>query len=165
MVVIGAGGTGGASLAGDLLAVANLFVFTAYFLVIKHRRGAGVPAVALLAGVLLGAAVAVTPVAVVGSDDLFTISGWDWFWLAMMVLVPSTIGHGLMNWAQRYVDVTISSLMTLANPVVTTIGAWLVYDQVLKGVQVVGAAVVVLSLAGIVLAHHRLDVVVAEEPL
>ena len=35
-----------------------------------------------------------------------------------------------MNWAQRYVDVTISSLMTLANPVVTTIGAWLVYDQV-----------------------------------
>jgi drug/metabolite transporter (DMT)-like permease len=165
MVVLGAGGTGGASLAGDLLAVANLFVFTVYFLVIKHRRGAGLPAVALLAGVLLGAAVAVTPVAVIGSDDLFSISGWDWFWLAMMVLVPSTIGHGLMNWAQRYVDVTISSLMTLANPVVTTIGAWLVYDQVLKGVQVLGAAVVMLSLAGIVLAHHRLDVVVAEEPL
>ena len=114
---------------------------------------------------LLGAAIAVTPVAVVGSDDLFTINGWDWFWLAMMVLVPSTIGHGLMNWAQRYVDVTISSLMTLANPVVTTIGVWLVYDQVLNGVQVLGAAVVVLSLAGIVLAHHRLDVVVAEEPL
>ena len=44
MVVLGAGGTGGASLAGDLLAVANLFVFTVYFLVIKHRRGAGAPA-------------------------------------------------------------------------------------------------------------------------
>ena len=115
---------------------------------------------------LLGAAVAVTPVAVVGSDDLFTISGWDWFWLAMMVLVPSTIGHGLMNWAQRYVDVTISSLMTLANPVVTTIGAWLVYDQVAqRACRSLGAAVVMLSLAGIVLAHHRLDVVVAEEPL
>ena len=49
--------------------------------------------------------------------------------------------------------------------VVTTIGAWLVYDQVLNGVQVLGAAVVVLSLAGVVLAHHRLVVVVAEEPL
>jgi drug/metabolite transporter (DMT)-like permease len=98
------------------------------------------------------------------SHDLGAIGGRDWLWLFALVLIPGTLGHGLMNWAQRYVDVTISSLMTLANPVVSTVGAWLVYDQVLNGVQILGAAVVLAALAAIVVAQRRPDDIVAEPP-
>ena len=48
MVVLGAAGGGGATLIGDVYAVVNLLAFTAYFLVIKRRRGAGVGAAAVL---------------------------------------------------------------------------------------------------------------------
>jgi drug/metabolite transporter (DMT)-like permease len=162
MVVLAAGGTGGASFVGDLLAVVNLIGFTAYFLAVKQRRNdGGIEATALLAGVMLWGAVLVTPVAFLSSEDLGTIGGWDWFWLMLMVLVPGTIGHGLVNWAQRYVDVTISSLMLLASPVVSTLGAWMFYDQSLNKVQVAGAALVLASLAGIVVGR-RSEVVVAE---
>jgi DME family drug/metabolite transporter len=165
LVVFGANGGGGSDLVGDLFAVANLIVFTAYFLVIKQRRSQGYGAAALLCGGIFWSAVLVTPVALVTDADLGAIQGGDWVWIALMVLIPGTIGHGIMNWAQRYVDVTISSLLTLLNPVVTTVGAWLVYDQVLNGVQVAGAGIVLVSLGLIVLAHHRYGEVVAEEPL
>ena len=36
------------------------------------------------------------------------------------------MGHGIMTWVHRYLDVTVTSTLTLANPVISTIGAWLV---------------------------------------
>jgi drug/metabolite transporter (DMT)-like permease len=55
--------------------------------------------------------------------------------------------------------------MTLANPVVSSIGAWLIYDEVLNGPQVVGAAIVLASLAGIVIAQQRIgNVPIVPEP-
>jgi drug/metabolite transporter (DMT)-like permease len=165
MVVVFAAGGGGASPVGDLFAVGNLLAFTTYFLVVKQLRSDNMPAGALLAGVILSAAIAVTPVALLTSHDLGAVGGPDWFWLVVMVVVPGTIGHGLMNWAQRYVDVTVSSLMTLANPVVSSIGAWLIYDEVLNGPQILGAAIVLASLAGIVIAQQRIgDVAIVPEP-
>ena len=92
------------------------------------------------------------------------LSGWDWFWLVAMVLVTGLTGHGLMTWAQRFVDVTVSSLLTLASPVVSTIGAWIFFDQSLVAVQLVGAVLVIAGLAGLVLGQTSLRRVAPEEP-
>ena len=154
-VVIGAGADSGASLQGDLLALAGLVTFTAYFLEIKRQRMYGIAVPALLAGVMLVAALSVTPFALLLSDDLATLDHWDWLWLSALVLLPGTLGHGLMAWAHAHVDVTISSLLTLANPVVSTVGAWLVYSQSLTGVQIMGAVMVIGGLVGVVAAAPR----------
>jgi drug/metabolite transporter (DMT)-like permease len=154
-VVVGAGAGSGATLQGDLLALAGLVTFTGYFLEIKRQRMYGIAVPALLAGVMLVAALAVTPFALLLSDDLGTLDHWDWFWLGALVLLPGTLGHGLMAWAHRHVDVTISSLLTLANPVVSTVGAWLVYEQSLTGLQVLGAVLVVGGLVGVVVGAPR----------
>ncbi len=156
-VVIGAGADSGATLRGDLLALAGLFTFTAYFLEIKRQRMFGISVPALLAGVMLVAALVVTPFALLLSDDLGTLDHWDWLWLMALVLVPGTLGHGLMAWAHAHVDVTISSLLTLANPVVSTVGAWLVYDQTLTGLQVLGALLVIGGLVGVVMGAPRVE--------
>jgi drug/metabolite transporter (DMT)-like permease len=52
-----------------------------------------------------------------------------------------------MTWAQRHLDITIASLITLASPVVSTVLAWWIYDEVLTPVQGVGAAIVLGALA------------------
>jgi drug/metabolite transporter (DMT)-like permease len=150
LVILGAAPTSGASLRGDLLAVVNLVLYAAYFLEVKRRRNAGVPSWAFLTGLVVWAAVALTPFALALSSDLGAIGGWDIFWLLAMVLVPGLAGHGLMTWAQRYVDVTVSSLLTLGSPVVSTVGAWIFFDQSLVAMQIVGAVLVITGLAGLV---------------
>ena len=154
-VVVGAAPDGSASLTGDLLAVGDLIAFTAYFLEMKRQRTAGVPALPLLAGVMLTAAIAVTPVVLLSGDDLTAIGGWDWLWLLLLVLGVGGVGHGLMAWAHRHVDLTISSLLTLGSPVISAVGAWLVFGQSLTVVQLVGAVLVLAGLVGVVVASPR----------
>ena len=64
------------------------------------------------------------------------------------------VGHGLMMWAHHYVDVTVTSMMTLANPVVSIVGAWIIYDQDLAPAQMVGGVVVLVAL-GAILRRQR----------
>jgi drug/metabolite transporter (DMT)-like permease len=154
-VVVGAAPDGSASLTGDLLAVGDLVAFTAFFLEIKRQRTAGLPPMSLLAGVMLTAAIAVTPVVLVTDDDLTAIGGWDWLWLLLLVFGVGAVGHGLMAWAHRHVDVTISSLLTLGSPVISAVGAWLVFSQSLTRVQLLGAALVLLGLVGVVVSSPR----------
>ena len=81
--------------------------------------------------------------------------GWDWVWLLVLVLGVGAVGHGLMAWAHRHVDVTISSLLTLGSPVISAVGAWMVFGQGLTALQLVGAVLVLSGLVGVVVASPR----------
>ncbi|HEY7626236.1 MAG TPA: DMT family transporter [Ilumatobacteraceae bacterium] len=150
-VVLGAHQASGASLKGDGIALANLALWTAYFIRIKRVRNQGVHAAALIAGIFCVAAVVVTPFVLLTSHDIGSVHGTDWLLIAAMVLVPGLIGHGFMTWAQRHMDITLASLLTLGNPVISAVGAWVVFGQHLGGVQMAGAVVVLAALGGIVL--------------
>ena len=67
-----------------------------------------------------------------------------------------------MTWAHHYVDVTVTSMMTLANPVVSIVGAWIIYDQELSAEQIAGGAVVLVAL-GAILRRQRADRALAAE--
>lgn len=150
-VVLGAHHSSGASLRGDVIALLNLALWTVYFVRVKQVRNKGVHSGALIAGVFCVAAVVVSPWVLLTSHDLGAVHGTDWMLIAAMVIVPGLIGHGFMTWAQRHMDITLASLLTLANPVISAIGAWVVFGQQLGGVQMAGAIVVLAALGGIVL--------------
>lgn len=156
-VVLGANQSSGASLHGDVLALINLGLWTAYFVRVKQVRNKGVHAGALIAGVFCVAAVVVSPWVILTSHDLGAIHGTDWLPIIAMVLVSGLVGHGLMTWAQRHLDITLASLLMLGSPVISAIGAWIVFGQRLSGVQIAGAVVVLGALGGIVVearAHN-----------
>ena len=161
MVVAGAG-SDGASLEGNLYAVLNLLVFTAYFVLGKRIRETDVHSWSLLGAIFVGACVIVLPWALVTSHDLDAIHGVDWLLLLGLILFPGMVGHGLMTWAHHYVDVTVTSMMTLANPVVSIIGAWILYDQDLTAAQLAGGAVVLAAL-GAILRRQRAERALAAE--
>ena len=150
-VVFGAHRSSGASLHGDVLALINLGLWTAYFVRVKQVRNQGVHAGALIAGVFCVAAVVVSPWVLLTSKDLGAIHGSGWLLIVAMVLVSGLVGHGLMTWAQRHLDITVASLLTLGSPVISAIGAWVAFDQRLNAVQVAGAVVVLVALGAIVL--------------
>jgi len=163
-VVLGAQQSSGASLHGDALALINLGLFTTYFVRMKQVRNKGIHSIALIAGVFWVAAVTVTPWVLLTSHDLGAIHGTDWLSIVGMVLLSGLIGHGLMTWAQRHVDITLASLLMLGGPVISAIGAWIVFSQQLSPVQIAGALVVLAALGAIVLEHHS-SAVPVEIPL
>src|SRR6185436_3697734 len=145
--VVLASTAGGNSIYGDLLAVVNLLVFTIYFLLAKHVRTGNVHSWALLATIFLITAVIVTPWAIAVDGGVTALPGAeDWLLVLAIVLGPGMVGHGFITWAHHYVDVSVTSTLTLASPVVAIIGAWVIYAESLSAVQIVGAAAVLAVL-------------------
>ena len=161
IVVLGAS-SDGSSRFGDLLAVGNLLLFTVYFLLSKHHRDQDVHTWSWIASVFLVAAVFVTPWCLLTSDDLGGMHGTDLLWLVLLVLGPGVVGHGLMTWAHAHLDVSLTSLLSLGSPVISTIGAWAIFSQALSASQIVGAVVVLVAL-GVLISKQRADVALAAE--
>ena len=149
-IVFGAGNTGGSSLFGDSLALVNALTWTAYFISSKRRRLDGVDTWQFLFGVSVIQVFVVVPYALLTSNDILQITWRDLGFLIAMTLFSGTIGHSFMLWAQKYVDASVSSLILLLGPVISSAGAWLVYGQQISLVQVIGGAIVLASLAGVV---------------
>ena len=162
VVVVAGASSDGASLEGNVFAVLNLLVFTTYFLMGKRIRTTDVHSWSLLAAVFIGSLVVVVPWSLISSHDLGAIHGTDWLLLLGLILLPGMVGHGLMTWAHHYVDVTVTSMMTLANPVVSIVGAWILYDQDLTAAQLAGGAVVLAAL-GAILRRQRAERALAAE--
>ncbi len=148
LVILVGGGTGSASLGGDLWAALGLVCFATYFMMLKQQRNDGVDGWAFLAGVFLVGACTISPLCLVLSNDLGSLSSVDYLYVVGMIIGPGLIGHGLITWASRHLPVTTTSLLTLGSPVVSVVGGWVVYEQSLGGWQILGAALVMVGLAG-----------------
>lgn len=156
VVVVGSAGTPGWSLRGDVLAVANLFAFTAYFLVSKHVR-AGVDTAEYLIGMSTVAALLMTVVAVAAGEHLDSPRGNDWALLIFLALVPGTLGHFLVNWAHPHVAALVVSVMLLAVPVFAAVGAATFLDEPLNLTQIAGGTIVLVAIGTIVYERPAAD--------
>ena len=150
IVVLAAASTSGAHLSGDLLAVANVVIWTSYFVLSKKRRLAGIHSWSFLAAVFTWSAIVVIPYGFIVSHDLGAMTHADWGRIVAMSVGPGIVGHGLMTWAQSHVDVTLLSLLGLMSPVISTALAWLILGQNLTIPQSCGAVVVLVSLGYLV---------------
>jgi drug/metabolite transporter (DMT)-like permease len=160
-VAVGPGVPHGEHLTGDALAVGSLLAFTGYWLVSKRVVGASTDSGHYTFGVMLVAAVAMTPVALLCGEPLGPVSPADGFWLSLLALVPGS-GHLLFNFAHRFVDVSVSSVVSAGNPVVASLLALVVLGEPLDAVQIAGGIVAVLAIAAV--AHQAADRSPARRP-
>jgi drug/metabolite transporter (DMT)-like permease len=150
MVILAAADTSGATLYGDILALMNTLLWTTYFLMSKRHRNDNVHSWSFLAAVFLWSSLISIPWALWTADDIGGMKPIDWVWVMGMSLLPGVVGHGLMTWASKSLDVSLASLLGLMSPVIASVGAWLVYDQALGATQLIGGVLVLGSLALIV---------------
>lgn len=146
IVVLAAASTSGAHISGDLLAVANVVIWTAYFVMAKVRRLDGVHSWAFLASVFMWAAVVALPYGLITSNDLTAMTTKDWVLITTMALIPGVVGHGMMTWSQSHLDVSLASLLGLLSPVISAVLAWLILHQTLTPMQLVGGLIVLTSM-------------------
>lgn len=165
LVVIGGSGAPTWSLLGDALAFGALLLWTGYFLISKRTRTrARVPALEYMAAVTVVAAVVVTPIALASGTLSVWVRPMDWAWLALF-LVGAQGGHVLVAWAHAEVDVTISSLFVLAQPILASVAAMALLGEPLTALEVVGGAVVVASVAAIVRRTTKPSLLDDEDPI
>jgi len=148
LVTVGASGTPVWSLRGDVLAVVSLLFWTAYLLVSKRARRQ-VPAVEYMSIVTITAALVVTPLALASGGPLLALRWQDWAWLGVF-LVAAQGGHVLVAWAHSQVDVSISVLLILAQPVIAVAAAYFILDEPLRPLEIAGGLVVIASVGFIV---------------
>jgi len=154
LVMSGASSSGSWSLRGDLLAVVALVFFAAYFAFAKAARE-HVPALEFQACLWIIGSIVLLPIALVDAGGVDFPSGSNWLWLIALLAVPGT-GHMLMNWSHPRVRLAVSSMLTLAVPVLTTTGGVLFLDQPVKGVQVLGIAIVLGALSLVIRREAKL---------
>ena len=163
VVVLAAASTSGAHLSGDFMAVLNVCIWSAYFVLAKKRRVAGVHAGSFLAAAFIWGAIVIVPFGLIAGRDLGSVTGPDWLRLVGMAVGPGLIGHSLMTWSQSRLDVTIASIFGLLSPVLSTALAWAVLGESLTPMQILGACVVIASLA-LLVRNQRGSAMVPLEP-
>jgi drug/metabolite transporter (DMT)-like permease len=154
LVMSGASSSSTWSLRGDLLSVVALVLFAGYFAFGKAARE-HVPALEFQACLWIVGSVVLFPIAVIDAGGVVVPSASNWVWLFALLAVPGT-GHMLMNWAHPRVRLAISSMLTLAVPVLSTVGGVIFLDQSVGAVQVVGIAVVLGALSLVIRREAQL---------
>jgi drug/metabolite transporter (DMT)-like permease len=156
LVAFGAASSGTGSLAGDLMSVVALFAWAWYFIASKQAR-TELDTFEYMTVMNLVAFVVVTPVALVAGDLLGTDGRLDpgrLLAILAIVLLPGS-GHILINWAHAHTTLVLTSLITLAMPVLSTVSAAVFLDQSVAATQVAGIAIVLASLAVVVVGDAR----------
>lgn len=132
---------------GDLLAVANLAAFTAYFLAAKRTRAGGVPTLTFTATFLGVALVVVAPMAALEGPSALAVDASAVALLALLAFGPGS-GHLLLNWAHPRVSAALASLALATVPALASLWAHLVLGEPLGVWHGLGLALVVVALAG-----------------
>jgi drug/metabolite transporter (DMT)-like permease len=154
VVVYGSSGVPVWSIGGDLLAIAALVSWTAYFVASKRVRTELHP-FDYLTALLLIATVAVAPVALLSGQRLDPGGAEAWMWIAVLALGSGGVGHLLINWAHGHVELAVMSLLTLAVPVVAVLSAAVFLDEPVTWEQAIGMAIVLVALAVVAVQTSR----------
>lgn len=153
VVVLGGAGTAQGGMGGNAFAVGALLAWTGYWLASKRIR-ATLGTIEYMTGLFLISSLLLTPLALAIGPGLAIPGGVDWLWLLLLGLIPGA-GHFLFNWAHRFVPATISSLVQAAVPIVATAAAYVVLDEHLTLVQVLGGLVAVAAISVICVSSTR----------
>lgn len=90
--------------------------------------------------------------ALVSHSPLRGFSMTTWGFLFLLGLLPQFLGHTSYNWSLRFLPATLVSMLVLAEPILATILAYWILDEMIRPDLVLGGCAVA---AGIVLVSQR----------
>ena len=137
-------------LLGDLLALSGAVMIAGYFMIGRKLR-ARHSLVAYTTLVYTAAALALLAFALIGRQSLLGFSLPAYGWMLLMALVPQLIGHSALNWALRHLSATYVAIVTLAEPIGSSVLAYIILREATSWSTAIGGAVI---LTGIYIASR-----------
>lgn len=129
-------GEGAHQITGDLLALLGALSAAGYLLIGRKLRAhsarnsrSALPLLAYVFPVYGTAALALMGAALIGGIALGGYPAQAWLWLTLMAVFPQIVGHSTLNWALGHVSATFVALAVLAEPIGSTLLAWLILRE------------------------------------
>mgnify|MGYP001125810701 CR=1 FL=1 len=138
-------GQGRNQLLGDLLALAGA-VFVAGYLMIGRKVRAHRSLTAYIALVYGVAMLTLVGIVLVGRQPMLGFSLPAYGWMLALGLVPQLIGHSTLNWALRHLSAMYVSIVTLVEPIGSSILAYLVLSEAVTWPTAFGGALILLGI-------------------
>ncbi len=153
LVLFNVPSNGAATWTGNLIIVCAMFSWATYLLTSRRLR-AEMSVQAILTAVMMIASVTVFPLALFsGNLDGLTMHAVPY--VMLLAVMTGTAAHGFIVYAQHTVPVGTISIMQVAQPALAVVWAYLILDQTIRPVQVVGMALVLSGLAAVVTLSRR----------
>lgn len=142
------------ALLGDLMAFGAALAVTGYLLIGRRTRGS------THASIYSGTVYASASVVLLGICLAFDAPLWgytptQWWALAGLVAGPQLLGHTVFNTLMSSIPAHVVSISVLAEPVVATVLAWWLLDQLPAPLYFVAAPLVLVGVAMAVLRRRR----------
>jgi len=145
-------GEGTHRMLGDVLALAGALAAAGYLLIGRQLRNR-LSLLGYVFPVYGTAAVALLLLALLMRTSLAVCPLNNWLWLFLMALFPQIVGHSSLNWALGHLPATYVALVLLAEPIGSTLLAWLILEEVPVLTVILGGG---LILAGLWVANRKL---------
>ena len=142
--------TGSASsLTGAALALAGAVTLSAYHVIGRGLRDA-LPLPAYVLGVWAVATATIAALAAIGSAPLGGIPPRAFAWLVALAVIPTVLGHGLVNASLRSIPAATVGLFLLGEPVAASALAYAFFGERPAPLTLAGGALVLAALAIVV---------------
>ncbi len=144
-------GFSGAQVWGDFLALAGAW-FVAGYLIIGRQLRHRMSLIAYIALVYGTAAVVLIGLALASGASFTRDPGSQpfppiaFFWLVLLAMVPQLLGHSSYNYALRYLPTTYVAVVTLAEPIGTSILAFALLGEAPAPPTIIGAAIILIGI-------------------
>lgn len=77
-------------------------------------------------------------IVLISGNPFFGFNRLSYLYLFLLGVVPQLIGHSGFNWALKYVKPVIIAITILGEPIGATILAFIIFNETLKGTQILG---------------------------
>jgi len=144
-----------ASWQGDAITFLAVGTWASYILLTKANRG-DMDVVRFMGAVSPIALAVIAPLAI-SRGDVLDVPAHGWIYIALLGGITGVLSHGLVVFAQHHLPVATISILQVAQPALAVGWAVLLLDEQVDVWQIVGGALVIVSLALFVMTARRLE--------
>ena len=145
--------TTGPKLLGDALALVTAVFYAIYLIAIAVARERFAAASLALASSLLSSLALVVIVPFAG-ERLVPPTALDWLWLIALALISQVFGQTAIAHALGRIPPAQAAIGLLIQPVSAAVFAWVLFDETMSGLQLLGGGLVLASITAVRLSER-----------
>ena len=130
---------------GNLLAVACSVCLGLAFMISENVRKK-VGTISYARALFSTAAVTLFIISLIMKTNLLGFSYLEYIGLLMLGIIPTILGHGSMYYAIRYISPTIVASTPMGEPILASILAWFLFQEIVGYVTLIGGSITFIGL-------------------
>jgi len=143
-----------ATWAGNITIFAAMLCWATYLLTSRRLRGGDMSVQRIMASIMPIAALTILPITLV-QGNFTQVTAHSVPYIVLLSVMTGTLAHGMIVYAQHTVPVGTIGILQVAQPALAVCWAYLLLDQTIVPIQIVGMVLVVIGLAAVVTVTRR----------